>query len=179
MTSSPPARLGNRITPLLLATLGTGAVVAGCYADVGALSRTAGPPAGSPFLSEVAGQIGLPERTLTASGTHTAKGYTTRAARTSDAAGMKADCDNINVNKKLSADFRSDVFGPGMKGFFYKCEKIAPDTNKYWFTISSANRAQIRKLCAPSTQYPIVYDAQHGTYWLDEPFTCTNRVGPA
>ena len=34
---------------------------------------------------------------------------------------MKADCDNINLNRKLSTDFLRDVFGPGLIGFFYKC----------------------------------------------------------
>lgn len=65
-----------------------------------------------------------------ASGTHTAKGYSTEAAETTSVEGMKADCDNINLNKKLAADFRSNVFGTAVKGFLYKCENIAPDT--YW-----------------------------------------------
>lgn len=130
-----------------------------------------------PFLDVVAEQIGLPAQALTVSGTHTAKGYVSAAAQVTNIAGMQADCDNINLNKKLAADFRSDVFGPGLKGFFYKCEKIAPDTNKYWFTISSADRAQIDKVCDPATAYPIVYDQQHDTYWLDEPFSCTGWAG--
>jgi hypothetical protein len=92
---------------------------------------------------------------------------------------MRADCENINLDKKLAADFRSDVFGPGVKGFFYRCERVAWDTNKYWFTISSADRTQIDELCDPATEYPIVYDAQHDTYWLDEPFTCTKWAAPA
>ncbi|RNG33559.1 hypothetical protein [Streptomyces botrytidirepellens] len=92
---------------------------------------------------------------------------------------MKADCENINLNKKLAADFRSDVFGPGVKGFFHRCERVAWDTNTYWFTISSADRSQIDELCDPDTEYPIVYDEQHNTYWLDEPFTCTRRAAPA
>lgn len=49
----------------------------------------------------------------------------------------------------------------------------------YWFTIASGDPAQIDKLCDPATPYPIVYDAQHDTYWREEPFTCTNRVGPS
>ena len=125
-----------------------------------------------PFLDVVAEQIGLPPQALTVSGTHTAKGYLSAAAEATNTAGMQADCDNINLNKKLAADFRSDVFGPGVKGFFYTCEKIAPDTNKYWFTISSADQAQIDKVCDPATAYPIVYDQQHDTYWIDEPFSC-------
>ncbi|KAK9350210.1 hypothetical protein V1505DRAFT_380376 [Lipomyces doorenjongii] len=92
---------------------------------------------------------------------------------------MKADCDNINLNSKLAADFRSDVFGPGVKGFFYKCQGVLPDTNMYWFTISSADQAQIDALCDPTTNYPIIYDEQHDTYWIDEPFTCTSRANPA
>jgi hypothetical protein len=131
-----------------------------------------------PLLDVVAEQIGLPAQSWTASGTHTAKGYVSEDARTTSVEGMKADCDNINLNKKLAGDFRSDVFGQGMKGFFYKCEKVAADTNKYWFTISSADKAQIDKLCDPATSYPIVYDQQHDAYWRDEPFTCTSRVGP-
>jgi hypothetical protein len=130
-----------------------------------------------PFLDVVAEQIGLPPQALTVSGTHTAKGYVSAAAQATNAVGMQADCDNINLNKKLAADFRSDVFGPGVNGFFFKCEKIASDTNKYWFTISSADRAQIDKVCDPATASPIVYDQQHDTYWLDEPFSCTGYAG--
>src|SRR5262249_43350468 len=129
--------------------------------------------------TEVAKQIDLPARTWTASGTHTAKGYTTEAAETTDVKGMRADCENINLNKKLAADFRGDVFGPGVKAFFYKCRRVAPDTNKYWFTISSADREQIDELCDPNTAYPIIYDKQHNTYWIDEPFMCTSRIGPS
>ncbi|QKV90749.1 hypothetical protein HUT19_02460 [Streptomyces sp. NA02950] len=108
-------------------------------------------------------------------GTHTAKGYTTEAADTTNV-GMKADCEKINLNKKLAA---SDVFGPGVKGFFYRCERVARDTNTYWFTISSADRGQIEKLCDPNTECPIVYDEQHDTYRIDEPFTCTRLAAPA
>lgn len=112
-------------------------------------------------------------------GTHTAKGYASETAETTSAPGMKADCDNTNIDKKLAADFRSDVFGDGVKGFFYRCENIGPDTNKYWFTISSADQAQIDKLCDPATAYPLVFDEQHDTYWIDEPFTCESREGPS
>jgi len=154
---------------------------------VGALliGVTAGCPVGTaepdnpdkPFLEVVAEQIGLPPQALAVSGTHTAKGYVNAEAQVTNTAGMQADCDNINLNKKLAADFRSDVFGPGLKGFFYRCEKVAPDTNKYWFTISSADQAQIDKVCDPATAYPIVYDQQHDTYWFDEPFSCTGYTG--
>lgn len=140
---------------------------AGCAISAGAPDTN-----GQPFLDVVAEQIGLPPNAVTVSGTHTAKGYVNAAAQTTNAAGMQADCDNINLNKKLAADFRSDVFGPGVKGFFYKCEKVAADTNKYWFTIGSADRSQIDTVCDPATTYPIVYDQQHDTYWLDEPFNC-------
>jgi hypothetical protein len=92
---------------------------------------------------------------------------------------MKADCDNINLNKKLAADFRGDVFGPGMKGSFYECQAAGPDTDKYWLTISSADQAQIDKLCDPATTYPIVHDDQHDTYWIDEPFTWIEKTGPS
>lgn len=179
VTSSSVARKGIRIAPLLLATLGIGVAVAGCFADTSATTQTEAAAPGSPLLAEVAEQIALPAHTWTAMGTHTAKGFTTEAAETTSVEGMKADCDNINLNKKLAADFRSDVFGRGMKGFFYKCQKVRPYTNKYWFTISSADQAQIDKLCDPTTKYPIVYDEQHDTYWIDEPFTCTNRVNPS
>ena len=67
------------------------------------------------------------------------------AAQTTSVEGMRADCDNINLNKKLSTDFLSGVFGPGLIGFFY---------------------------------YQLVYDQQHDTYWIDEPFTCTARTSP-
>jgi hypothetical protein len=182
MTTSTPSpnrtltRSRIRTASVLLAAMGIGV---GGLAEAGAATRAEEPPSPSPLLGEVAEQIALPERTWTAWGTHTAKGYTTEAAETVNVEGMKADCENINLNKKLSADFRSDVFGPGVKGFFYRCERVAPDTNKYWFTISSADRSQIDKLCDPNTEYPIVYDQQHDTYWIDEPFTCTKRAAPA
>ncbi|MET7609179.1 hypothetical protein [Streptomyces avermitilis] len=176
MTSSSLAR-GIRIAPLLLATMGTAASVAGCTAEARTATQTEAIAQGSPLLAQVAQQIALPAKTWTASGTHTAKGYTTKAAKAVNVEGMKADCVNINLNKKLSVDFRSDVFGPGMKGFFYKCQKVRPGTNQYWFTISSADRTQIDRLCDPTTRYPIVQDGQHDTYWIDEPFTCDTRVG--
>ncbi|MFC9557664.1 hypothetical protein ACFTWF_43430 [Rhodococcus sp. NPDC056960] len=176
MTSSRADRYGRTFTPFLLATL---VAVAGCSnSDDAAESTTVAPP-GSPLLAEVAEQIDLPSQAWTASGTHTAKGYTSDTAETTSGPGMKADCDNINLNKKLAADFRSDVFGDGVKGFFYRCENIAPDTNKYWFTISSADRSQIDRLCDPAATYPIVFDDQHDTYWIDEPFTCESREGPS
>lgn len=178
VTSSSLVR-GFRMVSLVLATMVTAASVAGCTAEARTVTRIASTAQGSPLLAEVARQIALPAKTWTASGTHTAKGYTTEAAKTVNVEGMKADCVNININKKLSAQFRSDVFGPGMKGFFYKCQKVAPDTNRYWFTISSADRTQIDRLCDPTTRYPIVHDAQHDTYWIDEPFTCTTRTGPS
>jgi hypothetical protein len=104
------------------------------------------------------GPLGQPgrERTRTWTGTHTAKGYTTEAGETTSVECMKADCDNIDLNKKLAAGFRSDIFGQGMKRFFCKCQKVGPDTNKYWFTSSSADQAQIDKLCDPTTTYLIV-----------------------
>ncbi|UKY54594.1 hypothetical protein [Streptomyces inhibens] len=179
MTFSSLVRSGIRIAPLLLATLGIGVAVVVGIADTTTTTQAEPTTPGSPLLAEVAEQIALPARTWTASGTHTAKGYTTQAAETVSVEGMKADCDNINLNKKLAGDFRSDVFGSGMKGFFYKCQRVGPGTNKYWFTISSANQAQMHKLCDPSTKYPIVHDEQHDTYWIDEPFTCTSWSDPS
>jgi hypothetical protein len=132
----------------------------------------------NPFLAEIAAQIGLPAQVWTASGTHTARGHTSAAAQTTSVEGMRADCDNINLNKKLSTDFLSGVFRPGLIGFFYKCENVSPDTNKYWFTIAAADPMQIDKLCDPATTYQLVYDQQHDTYWIDEPFTCTARTSP-
>jgi hypothetical protein len=180
VTPSASIRDGIRITHLMLVISGIAAVITGCStrpADPGTATPVGA--GGSPFLAVVSGQIALPARVWTASGTHTAKGYTTNAAETTSVEGMKADCVNINLNKKLAADFRGDVFGDGMKGFFYKCQQVAPDTNEYWFIISAANQAQIDKLCDPTTKYPVVYDKQHDTYWIDEPFTCTSRVGPS
>ena len=171
MTSTSQSHRGMRTTTGLFAALLIGAA-AGC-AIAGAEPDTPD----KPFLDVVAEQIGLPPQASTVSGTHTAKGYVSAAAQATNTAGMQADCDNINLNKKLAADFRSDVFGPGVKGFFYKCEKIAPDTPEYWFTISSADQAQIDRVCDPATAYPIVYDPQHDTYWLDEPFSCTGHAG--
>ncbi|WP_156432821.1 hypothetical protein [Mycobacterium sp. M26] len=155
---------------------GPAIVVGVCAGPAAADPDTTSPP--NPFLTEVATQIGLPAQVWTASGTHTARGYTTEAAQTTSVEGMRADCDNINLNKKLSTDFLSVVFGPGLRGFFYRCENIGPGVNKYWFTIASADKAQIDTLCDPATTYPVVYDQQHNTYWIDEPFTCITRTAP-
>merc|ERR1711972_150984 len=125
----------------------------------------------SEFLEMMAKEMHLPENAYTVSGTHFAQGYTTAGAAEVNLEGMQADCDNINLNKKLSPSFRPDVFGPGLKGFFYKCERIG-DRNKNWFTISTRSHSDVVKLCDPNTTYPIVYDSQHNTYWRDEPFTC-------
>ena len=175
---------------LLLAALGIGATVAGCSntgrgtdvdgsTETGTTTRAEAASSGNPLLTRIAQQIALPAKAWTASGTHTAKGYTTKTAETTSVAGMKADCDNINLNRKLVANFRRDVFGQGMKSFFFKCQRVDPHTNKYWFTISTADRAQIDKLCDPATTYPIVHDQQHATFWIDEPFMCTSRTGPS
>ncbi|KAK9357451.1 hypothetical protein V1504DRAFT_464577 [Lipomyces starkeyi] len=170
VTSSSFAPNGVRITPLLLATLGISVAIAGCSADASTTTQAAAAAPTSPLLTEVAEQIALPAWTWTAFGTHTARGYTTVAAENTSIEGMKADCDNINLNRKLAADFRSDVFGPGVKGFFYKCQRVLPDTN-----IPSPDRHALRA----TTNYPIIYDEQHDTYWIDEPFTCTSRANPA
>jgi hypothetical protein len=86
---------------------------------IGAADPASTTPA-NPFLAEIAAQIGLPAQVWTASGTHTARGYTSAAA----------------------------------------------------------DPAQIDKLCDPATTYQLVYDKQHATYWIDEPFTCTARTSP-
>jgi len=156
-----------------------GMALVGCPTSAAQPETPTNPSATGDFLTVVAAQTDLPAQRWVASGVHTAKGYTTAQAQTTSAAGMKADCDNINLNKKLSTDFLRDVFGNGLVGFFYRCENISPDTNQYWFTIASGDPSQIDKLCDPATQYPIVYDAQHNTYWRDEPFTCTDRFGPS
>lgn len=146
-------------------------IIAGSQCSAATVSNSA-------LLDQVAQSVSLPLITWSANGTHTAKGFTTKAANVTSVEGMKADCENINLNKKLAADFRSDVFGPGVIGFFYKCEKIKPDTNLYWFTISSGNQSQIEKLCDQNTKYPIVFDQQHSTWFIDEPFDCTQRTSP-
>ncbi|CAI7580726.1 unnamed protein product [Penicillium manginii] len=135
--------------------------------------------ANSLLLTQIAETVQLPMFTWSANGTHTAKGFTSKEANTASVEGLKEDCDNINLNKKLSVDFRSDVFGEGLIGFFYKCEPISHDTNLYWFTISSGNRSQIDKLCSQKSSYPIVYDSQHNTWFVDEPFDCTQRTSPS
>ena len=125
------------------ATLGAALTMIGPGSGVGAADPAASPA--NPLLAQIAAQIGLPAQVWTASGTHTARGYTSAAAQTTSVEGMRADCDNINLNKKLSTDFLRGVFGPGLIGFFY---------------------------------YQLVYDQQHDTYWIDEPFTCTARSSP-
>lgn len=162
-----------------VSVLAAALALAGCPTSAAQPDAPANPDVTGDFLAVVAAQTGLPAPRWVASGVHTAKGYTTAQAQTTSVEGMKADCDNINLNKKLSTDFLKDVFGPGLIGFFYRCENISPDTNQYWFTIASGDPGQIDELCDPATQYPIVYDAQHNTYWHDEPFTCTDRVSPS
>jgi len=125
------------------ATLGAALTMIGPGSAIAAADPAASPA--NPLLAQIAAQIGLPAQVWTASGTHTARGYTSAAAQTTSVEGMRADCDNINLNKKLSTDFLSGVFGPGLIGFFY---------------------------------YQLVYDQQHDTYWIDEPFTCTARTSP-
>eukprot|EP00931_Biecheleriopsis_adriatica_P104174 TRINITY_DN788_c0_g1_i10.p1 TRINITY_DN788_c0_g1~~TRINITY_DN788_c0_g1_i10.p1 ORF type:complete len:454 (+),score=110.90 TRINITY_DN788_c0_g1_i10:83-1444(+) len=126
------------------------------------------------FLRSVADQIELPKNVFTASGTHFAQGYHDKAGEEINPEGMFQDCYNINLNKKLSHGFRKDVFTSGnLTGFFYHCERVG-DRNKYWFTIAAESEAEIKKLCDDSTKYPIVYDAQHATWWKDFPFTCEN-----
>ncbi|KAJ5091766.1 hypothetical protein NUU61_006636 [Penicillium alfredii] len=156
-----------RIAPLLVATLSI--LATGC---------TAATVTNSLLLASIAEQLALPAMTWSANGTHTAKGFTTQQADTASAEGLKADCDNINLNKKLATDFRSDVLGAGVTGFFFKCESVSADTNKYWFTISSGSSAQIDKLCDSNTKYPIVFDKQHNTWFIDEPFDCARRTSP-
>lgn len=121
----------------------------------------------------------LPELQWSANGTHTARAYTSKEATKIDVEGMHADCLNINLNKKLAGDFRADVLGDGIVGFFYKCERINHDTNKYWFTVSSPSDAQLDKMCDPDTEFPIVHDSQHHTWFKDLPFSCVRRTCPA
>nr|AAY23177.1 unknown protein [Penicillium chrysogenum] len=106
-------------TLMLFTTLGLMSAGTGCSAAT---------VTNSLLLAEVAHQLSLPASTWSASGTHTAKGYTSESAETASVEGLKQDCDNINLNKKLAVDFRSDVFGPGVTSFFYKCEKVSEDT---------------------------------------------------
>ncbi|KAJ5204324.1 uncharacterized protein N7498_005203 [Penicillium cinerascens] len=131
------------------------------------------------LLQQIAETVSLPMYTWSANGTHTAKGYTSKDATTASVQGLHEDCENINLNKKIAVNFRSDVLGDGAIGYFYKCVNISHDTNKYWFTISSGNGSQIDELCDPNTKYPIVYDSQHNTWFIDEPFDCTQRTSPA
>ncbi|CAI7661069.1 unnamed protein product [Penicillium glandicola] len=144
---------------MLLTTLGIMSAGIGCSAAT---------VTNSLLLADIAQQLSLPASTWSASGTHTAKGYTSESAETASVEGLKQDCDNINLNKKLAVDFRSDVFGPG----------VSEDTNNYWFTVSAGDKTQINKLCDPDTTYPIVYDQQHDTWFIDEPFDCTRRTTP-
>ena len=112
------------------------------------------------FLTVVANQTGLPAPRWTASGIPRLKGFTAAAAETNQRRRDEGRLRQHQPEPKLSTDFLRDVFGPGLIGFFYKCENISADTNQYWFTIASGDPAQIDKLCDPATQYPVVYDAQ-------------------
>merc|ERR1711908_38274 len=66
-------------------------------------------------------------------------------------------------------------FGDGIIGFFDDC-KLDTTTNKnlYKFTLSSTNKTQLEMVCNNKDDLPLVYDAQHDTYWIDEPFNCNN-----
>merc|ERR1712146_825497 len=113
----------------------------------------------------------------TIQGLHYAIGYESESGADSaiNAEGMRQDCENINLNRKLATNFRSDVFGDGIIGFFDDC-KLDNETNKnlYKFTLSSTNKTQLETVCNNKDDLPLVYDAQHDTYWIDEPFNCNN-----
>ena len=67
-----------------------GATLAAAMATIGTGIGVADPattPA-NPFLAEIAEQIGLPAQVWTASGTHTARGYTSSAAQTTSVEGI-------------------------------------------------------------------------------------------
>jgi len=141
------------------------------------------------FLTIIGKSIGFePNQSYyTVQGLHYAQGFKTERANEIYADGMQQDCDNINMNRKLATNFRSDIFGDGIIGFFDSCvlEEVTgaktsminatATTNKnlYTFTLTSANKSQIDLLCSEENPLPIVYDDQHDTYWIDEPFNCT------
>jgi len=67
------------------------------------------------------------------------------------------------------------VFGDGIIGFFDDCKKDeTTNKNLYKFTLSSTNKTQLEMVCNNKDDLPLVYDAQHDTYWIDEPFNCNN-----
>ena len=68
-----------------LCAVGSGATLAAVMTMLAAGIGTADPDAEAPvnpFLGQIAAQIGLPAQVWTASGTHTARGFTTAAAQT-------------------------------------------------------------------------------------------------
>ena len=126
------------------------------------------------FLEVVAESIGLQPDSFTVQGLHYAQGFVTESGNELNVEGMRQDCENINLNRKLATDFRSDVFGDGLIGFFDHCE-LDTTTNKNLnqFTLSSTDKLQLERVCNNTAPLPIVYDSQHDTYWIDEPFNCT------
>ena len=126
------------------------------------------------FLEVVAESIGLQPDSFTVQGLHSAQGFVTESGNEINVEGMRQDCENINLNRKLATDFRSDFFGDGLIGFFDHCE-LDTTTNKNLnkFTLSSTDKLQLERVCNNRAPLPIVYDSQHDTYWIDEPFNCT------
>lgn len=140
----------------------------------------------SPFLDAYAASVGFPRENatlFTISGWHTARGFLSPQALTPSTTGMRQDCDYIRTSKKIVADFRRDVLGSGVWGFFGDCSPVVDPTtytthNNYSFVISSANASAIEVLktkFADETM-PIVFDAFRDTWWIDEPYVVLDEA---
>ena len=127
------------------------------------------------FLTAIAESLRLPDTVHVRKGLHNATGYKDNSATLPNVAGMAADCTNININRKLAIDFRADDFGLGIFGFFDSCKAWDKPAlgNLYQFTLASANKPQLDEVCRRKEALPAVYDSQHGTYWVDFPFSCS------
>jgi len=135
------------------------------------------------FLAIVGKSVGIkPNQSyFTVQGLHFAQGFKTDNALEVNLEGMYQDCDNINRNKKLATNFRSDFFGNDIIGFFDSCEQVEVERsfttkNLYKFTLSSTNKTQLDFVCANTNPLPINHDVQHDTYWIDFPFNCTTPL---
>mmetsp|Transcript_8667 Transcript_8667/g.9939 ORF Transcript_8667/g.9939 Transcript_8667/m.9939 type:complete len:207 (-) Transcript_8667:133-753(-) len=147
------------------------------------IARSSGLLNNRDFLTIVGESIGIkPNQSyFTVQGLHYAQGFKTHDALEVNRKGMYQDCDNINRNKKLATNFRSDFFGNGLIGFFDSCEQVDlvhsfTTKNLYKFTLSSTNKTQLDAVCANKKPLPLSYDDQHDTYWIDFPFECTTTL---
>lgn len=115
-------------------------------------------------------QLAIPaSMTWSASGTQTAKGYTSESTETASVEGLKQDCDNIDFNGPSTSAAMFLVSGLWVSSTSARRLATIPTTTGS----PSVLAARLDKLCDTSTTYPIIHDQQHDTWFIDEPFDCT------